>query len=399
MKKISIGIAFFFLLGNLQAQVSNARVYAFGHSLMDHRPPAIPTPSDETTIFHWMHDIAKTAGKEFAAGGQYGFLTSHDNLPPSSQWGYDNVPAVWDQEIESFSEAEINTVLITPANFIQYVSPAEPHPLDKNTSVIESTETIFDWVNNQNSEIRYYIYGNWPEMDLVEAFPPNIPLQLEIDTYHSLSLTQSETWWKPYQDAMLNSRPEYNTRLIPVGAILSKLLSLEELQNIPFSDIYEDSAPHGRPSLYFLAAMISYMAIFEDRIPTSYLPSALVHETLVENLSFLNDFIWTELMNFNLDNGESRVFYNTISGLSENETSLNVQLFPNPCRANFTLRGLRAGSRIQILNVYGEIKFKAKVQFYSEEISIVNFPNGIYYVQIVDENNEQFILKRIVKTI
>jgi len=48
-----------------------------------------------------------------------GFLTSHRNLPPNSQWGYDIVPGVWDQDNETFAEAEISTTMITVGNFIQ----------------------------------------------------------------------------------------------------------------------------------------------------------------------------------------------------------------------------------------------------------------------------------------
>ena len=56
--------------GIVHAQIDDVRLYAFGHSLIDHRPPAIPTPSDETTILHWMYQIAQDAGHTFAAGGQ-----------------------------------------------------------------------------------------------------------------------------------------------------------------------------------------------------------------------------------------------------------------------------------------------------------------------------------------
>jgi len=257
----------------LGGQVTEVSTYAFGHSLIDHRPPAIPTPSDETTIFHWMAELAESANSSFFAGGQYGFLTTHVNLPPMAQWGYAQVPAVWDDQIESFAESRINSILITPANFIQYVSATDPHPLDYNTSLAVLTETIFDWANAQKADLRYYIYGNWPEMDLQEYYPPNIPAELEIDNYHSISIEQGENWWPDYQDALLSSRPQYQTRLIPVGLILSKILQLESMGDVPFEEIYEDSAPHGRASLYFMAGMITYMAMFEQKIPADYMPN------------------------------------------------------------------------------------------------------------------------------
>lgn len=78
-----------FLLGILTwfawGQVNQVDIYIFGHSLIDHRPPITPTPADETTVPHWLEDIATAAGKTYTATGQYGFLTNHLNLPPSSQ--------------------------------------------------------------------------------------------------------------------------------------------------------------------------------------------------------------------------------------------------------------------------------------------------------------------------
>ena len=33
---------------------TNVRNYIFGHSLIVHTPPQFPTPSDETTVPHWL---------------------------------------------------------------------------------------------------------------------------------------------------------------------------------------------------------------------------------------------------------------------------------------------------------------------------------------------------------
>ena len=91
------------------AQQDTIRSFIFGHSLLDHRPPAIPTPSDETTVPHWLYLLSKYAGKYYGSSGQYGFLPQHANLPPISQWGYDSVPPVWESDLEPFSAADFTT--------------------------------------------------------------------------------------------------------------------------------------------------------------------------------------------------------------------------------------------------------------------------------------------------
>lgn len=379
----------------LGGQVTEVSTYAFGHSLIDHRPPAIPTPSDETTIFHWMAELAESANSSFFAGGQYGFLTTHVNLPPMAQWGYAQVPAVWDDQIESFAESRINSILITPANFIQYVSATDPHPLDYNTSLAVLTETIFDWANAQKADLRYYIYGNWPEMDLQEYYPPNIPAELEIDNYHSISIEQGENWWPDYQDALLSSRPQYQTRLIPVGLILSKILQLESMGDVPFEEIYEDSAPHGRASLYFMAGMITYMAMFEQKIPADYMPNNQVHIAIRSQLAELTDFVWDELLNFNLANGDSRVFYNLTSSTKEDGITGDISVFPNPAQEVLIIQGLSNRSKVQITDIFGSLKSITTCRNTEEQIDISSIPNGFYYIQIMDEFNRLVSIKRI----
>ena len=115
---------------------------------------------------------------------------------------------------------------------------------------------------------------------------------------------------KDYQDLIVASRPELDTRLIPVGMIMSKILRDVIPNQIPFDELYEDSAPHGRANLYFLAGMVTYMAMYEENIPVNYMPSTLISPAIRNNIETIRNFVWEELNNFNFPNGDSRVFYN-----------------------------------------------------------------------------------------
>lgn len=300
MKTYYLNKLFFIVLClcSMHAHSADIRLYTFGHSLINHALPITPIPSDETTIAHWIHDISQAAGHGFAAGGQYGFLTSHDDLPPNANWGYDNVPAVWEGDTQSFSEANINTILLTAANFIQGQPANQPHPVDLSTTAVQSTQAIFDWVHEnslQQSNVTFYIYENWPEMDLQSAFPPTPPTQVEIDNFHQLTLNNFNDWWIDYDALIRASRPQYAIELIPVGPIISKLLTDIIPNQIPFPELYEDSAPHGRATLYFLAAMITYMAIYNENIPSNYMPDTIVHPVIRNNLAQIRNFIWSQL--------------------------------------------------------------------------------------------------------
>lgn len=393
MKKIIyLNILFVLSLSSINAQYSSVRMYAFGHSLIDHA-----TTSGETNIMYWLNDIAQEAGNTFATTGQYGFLPTHANLPPSSNWGYSGVTSSWDSSLEPFSDADINTILITAANFIQHENPDASHPLDTSTSVIQATETIFDWVNTQESNVRYYIYENWPEMDLANAFPPTSPTQPEIDFFHNQTIGNFTDWWINYQDLMLVSRPSLNTRLIPVGMIISKILRDIIPNQITFSDLYEDSAPHGRESIYFLAGMITYMAVYEQNIPDTYTPNPSVHSVIIDNLNTLKDFSWNELINFNLSSGDSRVFYSNILSVENTDyNNENVILYPNPTQNHFKVSILNDCSNISIYDLFGRIIQVNECVNSTTSISLENLQNGVYIIKISNKEKEEILSRKLI---
>ncbi len=306
---ITLVLALILCVQTITAQYSDIKSFMFGHSLMDHRPPAIPTPSDETTIAHWIYLLATEAGKTYSAGGQYGFLPQHDNLPPFAQWGYDIVPGAWDSDYDEFEEADFNNVLITAGNFMQWQGPEEEYPTDPGVSPISATETIVDWLELNEPGIKIYIYENWPDMAPYitgGVFPPS---SSDLTNYYDYLDGDFHDWWIEYHDALLLSNPVENVRMIPVGPILSDLLQNTALNTIPADELYEDDAPHGRATLYFLAGLITYMSIYADEAPASYTVPPIVHATVADNYSTVVAHIWAELLAFNLPNGESRVFY------------------------------------------------------------------------------------------
>lgn len=276
-----------------QVQSTDVRLYIFGHSLIDHA-----SGSSETTVPHWMNEMVQASSNSFAVGGQYGFLPTHAT-PPSSSWGYPGVTAVWDDSTETFAQANIDSILLTAGNFIQY-RPANltyEGPHDTTTPVAE-TERIFDWVNNnvnQNNPLKYYIYGNWPELNLQSAYPPTPPLQSEVDAFHLTTINEFNDWWLDYVDFVQQSRPLYDIELIPVGPIIAKVLTEIIPNQIPFEDLYEDSAPHGRATIYFLAAMVTYMAIYDENIPSGYMPNTNVHSSVRNNLAQIRTFMWHQV--------------------------------------------------------------------------------------------------------
>ena len=386
---------------SMAQQVNDVQLYTFAHSLIDNRPPKIATPSDETTILHWIYDISQSSGRTFATTGQFGQLPNHiENLPPNSDLGYDIVPNSWDETMATFANSNLNTVMLTAANFIQYESPSGPDPSDPmGRSIIENTETLFDWTNTEIPNMRYYIYGNWPEMDLQNAYPPTLPLQSEIDDFHDVTIGTSgdfAVWWTDYQDLLMASRPQLNTKLIPAGMVISRILRDLIPNPIPFNELYEDADPHGRANIYFLAGMISYMAMYEENIPAAYMPATIISPVIRNNLEAIRNFAWQELNNFNFPNGDSRVFYNEPLNAQQIETVSNFNIIPNPVENTFSIQTESAGSNdVTIFDVSGSVINTYTNIKKSDAINIEDLKSGLYFLEI--KNNKGISTIKLIK--
>lgn len=288
-------------------QTQQERLFVFGHSLVHHDPPLIATPSNETTVPHWLFLMAQENGHTLNAGGKYGFLPQHANDAPFSQWGYDIVPGVWESDTETFAEANVSTVMITAGNFVQWQAPDQEYPGDPGITPINATETVFDWVRNQTADTRLIIYENWPDMaGFLANDVPAAPA--EFAAYNDYTRGDFHDWWIDYHDALRASRPNYDIKMVPVGPILADILESDWANQIPFSELYEDNAPHGRATLYFLAALVTYPAIYQEAPPAGFTPPSIVHQQIRDNYTDIAAFVMEELNAFNDGEGISRVF-------------------------------------------------------------------------------------------
>ncbi|TGV04651.1 T9SS type A sorting domain-containing protein [Flavivirga rizhaonensis] len=365
-------------------------MYVFGHSLIVHA-----TSSDETTVPHWVYLLAEEAGSSVSVSGQYGFLPQHDNLPPIAQWGFDIVTPAWDSDTQNFSEANFDTILLTAGNFVQGQPSNMLYYGDPDTSPLSATLTILDWIENEAPNAITYIYENWPDMAPFiagESFPPSVS---EFQNYNTYTEGDFHDWWIEYHDFVQAERPTEDVRMIPVGPILSKLLSQSPLNQIPILDLYEDNAPHGRPTLYFLASLITYMAIYEEKAPVSFnIPNTV--NALVEN-NFQNtiDFIWGELLRFNDTSGNSRVFVNSLLSVSNNESNQVVNVRPNPTKGKIVIdAGINAIS-YELYDLNGR-QVKTGNHLANNDLDITNISKGLYLLKIKDGKGKLYN-KKIVK--
>ncbi|MCC1494999.1 hypothetical protein [Cognatishimia sp. F0-27] len=267
------------------------REYVFGHSLINH---ASDTPA--TAVPWWMNAFANAAGDSYAFTGQYGFLTGHDNGGPTAQWGFAGIRNPWNEEGgASFGSANFTHITITAGNFIQYQPPDAPYYNEPGTTPISATLTIIDRALAAEPGARIVIYENWPDMaPFVQGWPPS---REEFGDYVRFMQGDFHRWWLDYVDALQSARPNADIVMVEVGPILGELLTDPGLglTGIPLTDLFSDNAPHGTPSLYFLAALIHFTALYGTTPPESFRIPDSVHPAISANFEAILSFIDTRV--------------------------------------------------------------------------------------------------------
>ena len=178
---------------------------------------------------------------------------------------------VWGPSQGSFGDAGFDAVVVTPANFIQYQLPDVPYEGDNPSgeTPLGAMQKLFDWVHEESPESALYVYEGWAEMDgITGRFPPR---ERAFETYHEVNRGDYHQWYLDLIGMLEVTRPDYEVELIPVASVLAGLMAEGgPLADVPPADLYEDSAPHGTASLYFLAAMVTYAWIYEVPPPEAF---------------------------------------------------------------------------------------------------------------------------------
>lgn len=302
MRRTAIFIAVLLLLGNQgKSQNTNIESHMMGHSLMDFG-------SDTLEIAYYIDALAAEAGYTYEMAGQFGSIADYAEFNPITQWGVTGVASSWDDSAETFAQASLNNFMFTIFNFVYDVPSSEPYY--GTPSILSLSQRVVDSVDLYQPNPTIYIYENWPDMAPFTSDPFD-PTEVEFDNYHSVTLGAFHDWWLDLHDSILVSHPSKNVRMIPVGPMIAELLSTAPYDTLNAIDLYSDNAPHGRSSIYFLAGLATYMAIYETQAPATYTVPSFIKPVFQDNYTDIVNTFWTYLQGFNDASGANRVFTNT----------------------------------------------------------------------------------------
>ncbi len=238
-------------------------VYVFGNSLVHHL-----TESDETAVPHWLSQIARAADTELKLDGQWGFLRDFaKSETPSAGWRFKDVARGWTREFRNFADVNWDTIVITPANFIQYQDADQAFHGDNpdNASPLSATLTVIDAMEAAVGPVRIAVYEGWSDMgSQVKKFPPSTR---QMRKYQRFNSGDYHDWFEAYVGALRAARPDAEIDLIPVASTLAELIEGGVLDGLDTEVFYTDDAPHGTPTTYFLAAAITYVSLYKAELP------------------------------------------------------------------------------------------------------------------------------------
>lgn len=256
----------------LSAQAKEVKAFFFGNSLVHHLE-GLP----QTSVPYWLQVLAQTDGNTLRANGVWGFLPNFaDRLPPEPNWSISGVRSAWSSRAGTFGNAGIDSVVLNPANFIQYQDPTDRYEGDnpKEYTPVSATLPVVDWSLQGAPETRIFIYEGWAELAQdAKRFPPK---PAELKRYWDRNAGKYHNWYNAYVGALQNARPDAQITLIPVASTLARLMARPELQTLTGTDLFSDDAPHGTATTYFLAAMIAYEPLFGQPLPDNVnLPNSI----------------------------------------------------------------------------------------------------------------------------
>ena len=272
--------------------VIERKIYVFGHSLFTH---TLFQANEFTTTGFSMGDLSRQSANFIVINQTFAQLRDQP-LPPvfGSNFGFtSNQFQGWIDAGDAWEDLDWDDVLIMASNFEQ---------IEKTPSEFaDESEDVVDYIETNSPASRQIVYEHWaqPLQYGLTVFNTNELSPAEWDTYKELHRQGGayHTWHLNYQDEIEANGVGRTIYMIPIGPIMMDALQTEAyLSSIEFADLMVDSAPHGNANAYFLAALVTYIAIFgEPASDFAPLQLSFLNTAITNNLSSLIPFISSRL--------------------------------------------------------------------------------------------------------
>ena len=380
--------------------------YYYAHSLIWHKKET----NSQANIPFWLAELEKAAGDKCLTSGKHVAIhwdPPSAKIPPPHSWSFSfsnhgsamtpNGPYV---------AGKHDHVVLTYMNWeIIYdwgasIGLRNPNTIHKAT---DSIAVIFSWLNKNDPGIFLNLYECWPKIEKNYIMggqdwslsTGNAPSSAQWVKYLNYATGNSNGFWKDLQDSLIKKAGIVNTKLIPSSMICAKLWRQGGLlSDMPVDSIFEDLGPHGKPSSYFLTAMIVYSAQHKKPPVKPFASHPQIDQRILDRFSSIGSFIMSELTAFNFQNGDSRVWGNLQTGIEEpwQLDENNIKIYPNPVKGVINIRadGKLIGSVYSIYDNTGRVVLTGKLKAEITTIELGNLSGGIYMFGVGENMKQAF---------
>lgn len=398
MKRVILLSSLILLTYTMLLGQTTTSTYYYAHSLIWHKKET----NSQANIPFWLAELEKAAGDKCLTSGKHVAIhwdPPSAKIPPPHSWSFSfsNHGSAMTPD-GPYVAGKHDHVVLTYMNWeIIYdwgasIGLRNPNTIHKAT---DSIAVIFTWLNKNDPGIFLNLYECWPKIEKNyimggQDWSPSTgkaPSSAQWVNYLNYATGNSNGFWKDLQDSLIKKAGIVNTKLIPSSMICAKLWRQGGLlSDMPVDSIFEDLGPHGKPSSYFLTAMIVYSAQHKKPPVKPFASHPQIDQRILDRFSSIGSFIMSELTVFNFHNGKSRVWNNVPSRIDEQllfgET--DIMIYPNPVQNVVTVKAdfKLVGESYSVYDNMGRVVLTGQITSQNTAIEMNSLSNGMYMFNI-----------------
>jgi hypothetical protein len=268
-------------------------VYAYLNSLRNHDAGA---GNANTSTGNWLARMAAQApsgGNTYTGPWMFGFANGW-TIPPSAQ-GEEEVTSPYMSGTGWTGASAVEIVEMVPDNFEgRNYAPNVANGLGF-TYTTRLLQIIDAWeANAPNANRVYAIYSGLPPLPAAPASVSPAQRAAWIADGINTGAGGYRAWMLSLVAALQAARPALTIRLHDVSRAVLLADRDTVVGTIPLASLFEDDAPHGLSTNYFLLGVADYIELFNEKPPENFTfnPAWNVHPTVTSNYQTLVDFIW-----------------------------------------------------------------------------------------------------------